>query len=331
VTYAVAANTGTTSRTGTLTIGGNTFTVTQPGVSCVTTVLPTFVSAGATGTAGTITVFAPTGCSWQARSNATWITVTAGATGSGNGTFTYTVAANDGTVSRTGTVTAGGPTFSVNQAGMPCAYTISPASLSLSAAGGSGTVNVTTTSGCSWTATSFASWVTVSSGTAGTGSGSVGFTAAPNTTTLGRTAFLNIAGKSFLITEPSASCAFSVTPLDVTVPAGGGTGTIAVTTQFLCGWGSSTSASWITVAGSATGSGTATYTVPANTGTIARSATINIAGIPVNVTQGAATGTTTLSTATGPATPTNMRSVDTGKSPGTSKKPLRSAAPGGTQ
>src|SRR6185503_9476265 len=145
----------------------------------------------------------------------------------------------------------------------------------------------------------------------------------------GRTAFLNIAGKSFAITEPSASCTFSATPLDITVPAGGGTGTIAVTTQFLCGWGSSTSASWIAVAGSATGSGTATYTVPANTGTIARSATINIAGIPINVTQGASTGA--VNTATVGPTPTNMRSVDTGKSPGTSRKPVVLAAPGGTR
>ena len=51
------------------------------------------------------------------------------------------------------------------------------------------------------------------------------------------------------------------------------------------------------------------------------------AGIPINVTQGAATGTTTLSPATGPATPVNMRGVDTGKSPGTSKKPVVRAAP----
>jgi hypothetical protein len=38
-----------------------------------------------------------------------------------------------------------------------------------------------------------------------------------------------------------------------------------------------------------------------------------------------------LSTATGPATPINMRSVDTGKSPGTSKKPMEPAATGRTR
>jgi hypothetical protein len=290
VTYVVAANTGTTLRTGTMTIGGITFTVTQSAVSCVSTISPSFASVVAAGTTGTVTVFATTGCNWSAVSNDAWITVTGGATGSGNGTFTYSVAANTTTVARTGTVTAGGKTFSVNQGATPCSYTLSPTGQALGSAGGSGTVTVTTTPGCNWTATGGTSWVTITSGASGSGSGSVAFTAAPNTTTLSRTAILSIAGKGFVVTEPSASCTFSVTPLNVTVPAGGGTGTIAVTTQFMCSWGMSTSASWVTLTGSATGSGTATYTVTANTGSSPRTATISIAGITINLTQDAQTG-----------------------------------------
>jgi hypothetical protein len=62
-----------------------------------------------------------------------------------------------------------------------------------------------------------------------------------------------------------------------------------VTTQAGCSWTASTTSAWITVSGSGTGSGTAAYTVQANTGTIARSGLINIGGVFVGVSQAAPT------------------------------------------
>jgi len=50
-------------------------------------------------------------------SNATFITVTSGSSGSGNGTVGYSVAANAGSTSRSGTITIAGQTFTVTQAG----------------------------------------------------------------------------------------------------------------------------------------------------------------------------------------------------------------------
>ena len=92
------------------------------------------------------------------RSNAAWITVTSGANGSGNGSVSYNVAANTGTTSRTGTMTIGGQTFTVTQAGAPCTFTIAPTSSNLaSSAATTGTVTVTAGTGCSWTAVSNAS------------------------------------------------------------------------------------------------------------------------------------------------------------------------------
>jgi hypothetical protein len=49
----------------------------------------------------------------------------------------------------------------------------------------------------------------------------------------------------------------------------------------------------VTVSGSGTGSGTATYTVQPNTGTIARSALVNIGGVFVGVSQAAPTSAAT--------------------------------------
>src|SRR6266542_6366854 len=100
-TFGIAAYTGTTSRTGTLTIAGSTFTVTQQAaVVCGPTISPASANVASAAGTGTVTVTATTGCTWTSTSNATWITVSAGATGSGNGSVTYNVAANTGTTSR---------------------------------------------------------------------------------------------------------------------------------------------------------------------------------------------------------------------------------------
>ena len=66
-------------------------------------------------------------------------------------------------------MTIGGQTFTVSQAGTPpCAFTISPTSSNLgSSAAATGTVAVTTGASCGWTATSNASWLTISNGASG--------------------------------------------------------------------------------------------------------------------------------------------------------------------
>lgn len=54
-------------------------------------------------------------CGWTAVSNAGFISITGGASGTGNGTVTYAVAVNSTTVPRTGTMTIAGQTFTVRQ------------------------------------------------------------------------------------------------------------------------------------------------------------------------------------------------------------------------
>jgi hypothetical protein len=83
---------------------------------------------------------------------------------------------------------------------LTCAYTIAPTSQSFGTAGGNGSVNVTTTqSDCAWTATTGASWITITGGS-GTGNGVANFTVAPNPG-VGRTANINIAGQPFTVTQ----------------------------------------------------------------------------------------------------------------------------------
>jgi len=62
-----------------------------------------------------------------------------------------------------------------------------------------GTVMVTASSGCSWTAVSPVSWITITSGASGTGGGTVGYAVAASTNS--RSATLTIAGQPFTVTQ----------------------------------------------------------------------------------------------------------------------------------
>jgi hypothetical protein len=121
VAFHVDTNPGITSRTGTLTIGGQTMTVTQSAAACSYALsAPTATLSPAAGDSN-VTLTTPTGCGWTATSNASWLTVTAGAQGSANGTVAFHVDTNPGITSRTGTLTIGGQTMTVTQDGNPTA------------------------------------------------------------------------------------------------------------------------------------------------------------------------------------------------------------------
>ncbi|HEY7698570.1 MAG TPA: Calx-beta domain-containing protein, partial [Vicinamibacteria bacterium] len=83
-------------------------------------IAPTTAVFDEAGGQGSVDVTSPAGCpAWTATSNDPWITIVAGATGTGNGTVDYTVGANPGVPPRTGTMTLAGRTFEVQQAGGP--------------------------------------------------------------------------------------------------------------------------------------------------------------------------------------------------------------------
>jgi uncharacterized protein (TIGR03437 family) len=75
------------------------------------------VSLAAGAATQTVQVTADSGCSWNASSHSAWIGIASGAGGTGNGTVSYTVAANTTAAQRTGTVAIAGMTLTVTQAG----------------------------------------------------------------------------------------------------------------------------------------------------------------------------------------------------------------------
>ena len=294
VAFDVAENTSALSRSGALTVAGQTFTVTQAGVPCSYSISPTTASVAAGGGAVNVTVTTAASCAWTATSGAAWLSVSSGS-GSGSGIVTVTAAANTGSSSRTATVTVAGQTFAVTQAAPSgCTYEVSPASASMPAAGGTLSVTVTTGSSCSWTAASQTLWARITSGLGGYGNGTVTISVGTAITASERTGTLVIAGKTFTITQAGvpASCSYSISPTSTTVQAAGGTVSAAVTAPEGCSWTASSSAAWLTVtSGSGSGSGSAVFNAAANTLSTERSATATVAGQTLLVKQaGVASG-----------------------------------------
>ena len=228
------------------------------------------------------------GCGWTAASNASWISISSGASGNGSGSVGFSVAANTG-VARSGTLTIAGETFTVNQAAAPCTYGITPTSQSVGAAGGAGSVALSANGGCAWTATSNDSWITITSGASGNGSGSVEFSVT-STSGPARNGTLTIAGQTFTVHQAAAppSCSYSISPTSVTLLAPGGAGlSVSVSTTGGCAWNATSNALWITITSGASGSGNGSvaFNVAANSTGADRTGTLTIAGQTFTVVQ----------------------------------------------
>jgi hypothetical protein len=159
-----------------------------------------FASGGGT---GSVAVTADTGCAWTAASNASWVHVTSGSSGGGAGTVGYAVDVNTSTSARAGALTIAGQTFPVNQSGSAgCSFSISPVRATLSGAGGSGSVSVSATPGCGWTAVSGDPWITITSGATGSGAGTVTYSVDPYTGRQGnRNGTIRIAGQTLTVRQ----------------------------------------------------------------------------------------------------------------------------------
>jgi hypothetical protein len=174
-----------------------------PPAPCTYSINPISRNIAASGGTGTVAVTAGSDCAWTSVANAAWIHVTSGANGSSNGNVGYSVDANSAPSPRTGTMTIAGHTFTLDQsAAGPCTFSITPARESFGAAAASGSVSVTAGAGCAWTATTNASWITVTGGTPGSGNGVATYSLAPYTgKPKRRSGTITIAGQIFTVTQ----------------------------------------------------------------------------------------------------------------------------------
>ncbi len=126
VGYAVSTNVGV-ARSGTIGVGGQTFTVYQAGTDCSYSLDQAGVSVPGGGSTGSFSVSAPAGCPWTASTAQTWLHVTSGAAGVGPGAVSFTVDPNTA-AARSGTIFVAGRPFTVSQAAVPvgASFTVTP-------------------------------------------------------------------------------------------------------------------------------------------------------------------------------------------------------------
>jgi hypothetical protein len=205
---------------------GISFPFSGPDVSCNVcpiSLAPLAETFQAQGGLGSFTVTTGANCKWIATTPDSWITPFRGPfycpaiaglncpppPPSGTGTFQFAVASNSTTAARTGSISVGGQTFTINQLGISadCTFTVNPTQNTLTGSGGNVSVRVIASSpACSWTAeVNGYPWLTVTSGTSGVGSGFVTLHAASSPAQV--TGYATIAGQSVQVTEsPSANC-----------------------------------------------------------------------------------------------------------------------------
>jgi len=281
--FTVAANTTPSARGAHIGINDRQVEVSQQGSVCELHVSSNRESLGAAG--GTRTIGVKTNsaqCPWTAATDARWIKISKGASGTGNGEVSFEVEATDGPP-RSGKLTIGVQVVTVVQS-EGCSVSVAPATATLPAAGGSGSITVQAGANCPWSAASDATWLVIASGSAGTGAGEVRFSAQPYDGP-GRTAVIRIADQAVTVTQGSG-CALSVTPTSISVGSESRTEHVDVTGAAGCGWTAVSSVNWAEVASGdrGTGDGRVDLAIARNSGP-ERRGSLTIAGKTIPLAQ----------------------------------------------
>ncbi|MBI2689919.1 MAG: hypothetical protein HYX27_26740 [Acidobacteria bacterium] len=305
LSYRVAANTSKDARTGTIAIGNDSISVTQA-AACSFTLNPSLQQIRSSAETGTVTITANVGsCARNAVSDAAWLTIPVGASGTGNGTLSWSAAANPTPTTRIGHITIGDAVFTVQQEGGSCSYVLNPASQRMTALGGTGTFALTTS--CVWTAQSSASWLALTSAASGTGTATFTFRADPNPAPAERSGSIIIGGTAFLVTQDGVGCSLNISASALDVPAAGGAGSFDVSSTTGCNWTAASNVPWITFTSAASGGGDATisFAVAANTTPGTRTGVITVGNRTFTITQGGANCELSINPTANTAVPSN--------------------------
>jgi hypothetical protein len=176
-----------------------------PPADCSFDLVPDNGETGPGASIGTVAVQTQAGCSWNAATDGLWLTIVAGATGRGAGQVTYEVSENSSASSRTGHISIETATFTLRQAGKAaCSYEIDPTSASYGYGVYTGRIQVVAGPLCAWSASTPKSWIQITSGSSGVGTGEVSYRVRQNPTTGVRTGTIVIEGQTFTITQDAA-------------------------------------------------------------------------------------------------------------------------------
>ncbi len=326
-----------------------TITVGSASETCTYNVAPATQSFNASGSQGSVSVTAQAGCAWAANSSSSWITISAGSSGDGNGTVSYTVAANTSARSRVGGLLVAGRYITIVQSGSPGNCPVTPLTIPQ-------TVNGTLSTNDCRSVVDDNSYADLYSFSAQTGQrvaislASATFDAyltliAPNGSTIasndddvssdsriprGSDYFIvpltgtyiidassfsaNEVGNymlSLTTTTSGGNCTYTLTPTSGSFNAAGGSGTINVGAPAGCTWTAHETTSWLSIDTGASGSGpgTVNYTVAGNTSQGYRLSKLLIAGQFIPIAQSGTGGDCPITPLTIPQTVNGSWSV----------------------
>jgi len=260
-------------------------------------------SFGVGGGTGSVTVSTPSHCSWTARADAGWLSLTSASSGSGQSVVTFTVAPSADPSARSGNLIVAGQTVSIAQDGLAaCEYRVEPVEASFCVDAVQGAVAVYTANSCPWTATADDAWITLLSSPAGGGPDTLRFNVASNYLAP-RASIIKIrwptATEGQNVQVSQSGCAYGVSKNDISFSSAGGAGEFGVlqqtTPDYVCGgalqdrclWTAQASASWISITSSMPrrGDDPVQFTVAPNESSTPRTGKINVADKFVNITQ----------------------------------------------
>ena len=188
----------------------------RPPTGCAYTLTPSqqFHSSGIS--TGMVNVATSAACSWSIFNSNGWLTIISPTTETnyGNGIVIYTVTANPNPDLRSGVLLIGDQAFTVYQWGFNCGYVISAVQGTHGPGAETGTVGVTTLSGCPWSVSNSNSWVTLLSPTNNAGSGTVTYSVMPNLSPTGRTGVVAIASQPFEVIQSADPLTMGVLSID---------------------------------------------------------------------------------------------------------------------
>jgi Beta-propeller repeat/S-layer homology domain len=227
-------------------------------------------------------------------------------------TYAYAVA-TDGKGDAFVTGYTAGQGFPVNSAALPygpnsalyliefsdttnsCAVATMPGSAFVPQSGGTVTFSVVAPSGCAWSASSNQTWLALTSGASGIGTGTVTVRAGLNSSGGTQSAVLMVGNQNINITQASGSCSYSVDRSNYPLPVNGGPITVTVTSQAACPWvvtNNYPGAVSITTGASGMGNGTIQLTVGANPAGSERSLFLPVGTAQISIAQAGVVGTT---------------------------------------
>ncbi len=277
VGYTVSANNGVETRIGYVYVSGYVHTITQAGLGATLgSYSADFETAGGT---GSVTVNAPSGKTWHAKSNVDWITVST-TSGTGTRSLNFTVARYDEVSTRSGTLTIADNTFTVNQAGRRMQLTSYSATSDYFAE--TIKIRVNALAITEWSVSVNADWMTISDAGNGRGGDEVKVSLAENPSYNERNGVVTIGTEQFAVRQLGRTAlVFKINPTEV--PTFGADGTsgerITVTATPDLGWTASSSADWIELYSgyaSGSGNGNVVYKVKPNPTLYPRSGTITV-------------------------------------------------------